>query len=32
MIKPYKSLAVQNGLMAMNKAMQRYLNTIGDQE
>ena len=32
MIKPYKSLAVQNGLMAMNKAMQRYLSTIGDQE
>ena len=32
MIKPYKSLDVQNGLMAMNKAIQRYLNGIGDIE
>lgn len=32
MIKPYKSLKVQNGLMAMNKGIQRYLNTIGDLE
>ena len=32
MIKPYKSLEVQNGLMAMNKAIQRYLDAIGDKE
>ena len=32
MIKPYKTLVVQNGLMAMNKAIQRYLGTIGDRE
>ena len=32
MIKPYKSLDVQNGLMAMNKAIQRYLNGIGNHE
>lgn len=32
MIYPYKSLKVQNGLMAMNKAIQRYLFTIGDHE
>ena len=32
MISPYKSLKVQNGLMAMNKAIQRYLLAIGDKE
>ena len=32
MIKPYKSLEVQNGLMAMNKAIQRYLDAIGNKE
>lgn len=32
MITPYKNLEVQNGLMAMNKAIQRYLGTIGDIE
>lgn len=32
MIKPYNELEVQNGLMAMNKAIQRYLNSIGDKE
>ena len=32
MIKPYKSLDVQNGLMAMNKAIQRYLDGIGNHE
>lgn len=32
MIKPYNSLNVQNGLMAMNKAVQRYLDVIGDIE
>ena len=32
MIIPYKELEVQNGLMAMNKAIQRYLDAIGDEE
>ncbi|MBR2848995.1 MAG: DUF2779 domain-containing protein [Mycoplasmataceae bacterium] len=32
MIKPYKNLNIQNGLMAMNKGIQRYLNSIGDLE
>lgn len=32
MIKPYNELEVQNGLMAMNKAIQRYLDSIGDNE
>ncbi len=32
MITPYKSLKVQNGLMAMNKAIQRYLMVIGNNE
>lgn len=32
MITPYKELEVQNGLMAMNKAIQRYLDSIGDNE
>lgn len=32
MIEPYKSLEIQNGLMAMNKAIQRYLGSIGNNE
>lgn len=32
MITPYKSLEIQNGLMAMNKAIQRYIGAIGDNE
>lgn len=32
MITPYKELEVQNGLMAMNKAIQRYVGAIGDLE
>lgn len=32
MITPYKKLYVKNGLMAMNIAIQRYLETIGDEE
>ncbi|UVD81530.1 DUF2779 domain-containing protein [Mycoplasma iguanae] len=31
-IVPYKSLEIQNGLMAMNSAINRYLGAIGDQE
>lgn len=32
MIEPYKNLDVKNGLMAMNKAIQRYIGTIGENE
>ena len=32
MIEPYSDLAVQNGLMAMSKAIDRRLNGIGDTE
>lgn len=32
MITPYKDLEVQNGLMAMNKAIQRYIGSYGDLE
>ncbi len=32
MIKPYSDLAVQNGLMAMSKAIDRRLDGIGDHE
>lgn len=32
MIKPYKKLEIQNGLMAMNKAIQRYLLSIDNEE
>lgn len=31
-ITPYKNLEVKNGLMAMNKAIQRKLGSIGDKE
>ncbi|AHH45415.1 DUF2779 domain-containing protein [Mesomycoplasma bovoculi] len=32
LITPYKMLKVQNGLMAMQKGIQRYLNLIADKE
>lgn len=32
MIEPYNELHIQNGLMAMNKAIQRYLLSIHDNE
>lgn len=32
MIEPYHELEIQNGLMAMNKAIQRYLLSIYDKE
>jgi hypothetical protein len=32
MIEPYSELVVQNGLMAMSKAVDRYLGGIGNIE